>query len=157
MHVLIIILALCCRLCQVIAKPAFIDCVGTLCRWLQVAGGRWVAGSGLEQQHKWEAETQQYHISSTWKDKIHGIWPSSDRSCYCYGLSMTVMCVSAFPHYFSYFSLISACLHSHSGLSMPHLACSMTCVTPICLGAMAMLPLAGFAHSHHSLAWSLTV
>ena len=33
----------------------------------------------------------------------------------------------------------------------------MTCVTPICLGARAMLPLVGFAHSHCSLAWSLTV
>ena len=38
----------------------------------------------------------------------------------------------------------------HSALSMPQLACSVTCVTPICLGAMAMLPLAGFAHFYHS-------
>ena len=70
---------------------------------------------------------------------------------------MTVLCVLAFSHYFPHFSSISACLHSHSGLSMPHLACSVTCVTPICLGVTAMLPLAGFAHSHRSLAWSLTV
>lgn len=39
----------------------------------------------------------------------------------CYGLLMTVLCTSSFPHYFSYFSLFCACLHSHSGLPMPHM------------------------------------
>ena len=47
------------------------------------------------------------------------------------------MCLSL-SSLFSLFPLSSACLHSHS----------MTCVTPICV---AMLPLAGFAHSQHSL------
>ena len=66
---------------------------------------------------------------------------------------MTALCVSAFPHYFP---IPPSFLHA-SILIMPHLACSVTCVMPICLGAMAMLPLAGFAHSLRSLAWSLSV
>ena len=50
--------------------------------------------------------------------------------------------------------LISACLHSHSP-HYAHLACSVTCVTPLCFGVIALLPLVGFAHSLCSLAWSL--
>ena len=65
-------------------------------------------------------------------DKIDGNSPS-------FGVVITVTCVLA-PHYFLYF---------------PSFLCAIW--PPVCVGTMAMLPLAGFTHSHHSLAWSLAV
>jgi hypothetical protein len=44
------------------------------------------------------------------------------------------------------------CLHSHFGIPMLPVDCHMTPAAPVCVGPMALPPLAGSAHSHRSLA-----
>ena len=72
-------------------------------------------------------KNQSYLHAITWKDKIDGNSPS-------FGVIITVTCVLAPPHYFLYF---------------PSFLCALW--PPVCVGTMAMLPLAGFTHSHCSL------